>query len=599
MGLIPFTIPPGVVKTDSPWAATGRWIDTDHVRFMGGKAEKIGGIQKYFPTQFQGKARGAAAWTSYPGVQLLMWGTQDDLYVYTNGTMTNITPFRGDRFNFVLNNPFTTTNLSPIVSVHDVNHGITTVGTPVKFTGATVVGGITINGEYTVTAITDASNFTITHSSPASSSAGPGGGAAVLASYEINPGQTSPVFQQGWGVGGWGQGTWGESDTPAQADITEMRWWSFGNYGEDMMLCPLNGTLYHYDTSAGAVRPNPVTNAPLLIRSIVVTPERYIFALGCTTIAGSFDAMTIRWPDVDDFTDWTPTSTNTANERKLQGGSRLMAGTYLTGGITLVWSDYALFSAQFTGSQFIYNTKPAGTECGLIGPHAYARTDQMAFWMSATGFHVYSGYVEKIPQQENILDWVQKNIDLQNRSKSIAFYNKNFNEVWFIYPTTTTEPDTYVMVNLDNWEWANGTLERTAVAKYTSGETRPIMFSPDSYAYVHEVTQTSNNDGAVFPAYVQSAPFAIADGNQSGDIFGFVPDFQRQSGVVSITIRGYDHPQDVVMGTETLTANPTDRLLDARSSGRQLDILFTSNVIDGDFRLGAPQVELTGAGIKR
>jgi hypothetical protein len=212
---------------------------------------------------------------------------------------------------------------------------------------------------------------------------------------------------------------------------------------------------------------------------------------------------------------------------------------------------------------------------------------------------VFSGYVENIPNQENMLDWVQKNIDLQNRSKTIAFFNKNYNEVWFIYPTMTEEPDTYVAVDLDTWEWFNGTLSRTAVAKYTSGETRPIMFGPDSYAYIHEVTQTSNNDGAVMEAYMQSAPFALGDGNQSADIFGVVPDFQKQNGIVEITIRGYDHPQDVVMDQETLEMNASDTIVDARVSGRQLDIKFSSNVIDGDFRNGTLSLELTGAGIKR
>jgi hypothetical protein len=597
MPLIPFAIPPGVVKTNTPWSATGRWIDTDHVRFTNGKAEKIGGIQKFFPDQFEGLARGAIAWASYAGTQSLMWGTNDKLYVYANSTVTDITPYRGTRYNFILTNPFTTVNLSPIVTVHDVNHGISVAGVLVTFSGASAVGGITINGDYLVTNVIDPSNYTITHSSPASS--GATGGGTVTASYLLNPGDTSPSYQSGWGVGGWGQGTWGQSDTPAQNDLVEMRWWSFANYGEDVMLNPLNETIYHYDVSLGFIKPVPVTNAPAQVRYVVVTPERYIFALGCTTIAGPFDAMTVRWPDVDDFTDWSPSSIDTANERKLQGGTRLMGGTALTAGVTLVWSDYAIWTFQFTGGQFVYDSKQAGTECGLVGPHAFCRNDQMAFWMSALGFHVFSGYVESIPNQENMLDWVQANIDLQNRSKTIAFYNKNYNEVWFVFPTTTTEPDTYVAVDLDTWEWFNGTLSRTAVAKYTSGETRPIMFGPNSYAYIHEVTQTSNDDGAVMEAHLQSAPFALSDGNQSADIFGIVPDFQKQNGIVEITIRGYDHPQDVVMDQETLEMNPSDTIVDARVSGRQLDIKFSSNVIDGNFRNGTLALELTGAGIKR
>ena len=40
---LPLEIPPGIVKTDSPNAAKGRFTDCDKVRFVKGKPEKWSG----------------------------------------------------------------------------------------------------------------------------------------------------------------------------------------------------------------------------------------------------------------------------------------------------------------------------------------------------------------------------------------------------------------------------------------------------------------------------------------------------------------------------------------------------------------------------
>lgn len=597
MPFTPITIPPGVVKTNSDYAATGRWIDADKVRFRGGFPEKVGGTRKLTEDQFTGIARGARAWASFSGVQHLMWGTQADLYVLRQGTTTTITPFRYGAVGRSLTNPFTVTNGSAEVVVTDAGHGIDTAGVTVKFSGASAVGGITINGNYDVEQVVDGNTFKIVHSAAATSNAT--GGGTVSASYEINPGLVSPAYALGWGVGGWGEGYWGVSASATTASISDMFWWSIDSYGEDVMLCPLMGTLYHYDTSAGPARPALVTNAPAQIRSMFVTPERFIFALGCTTGAGDFDAMTVRWADVDDFTDWTPTSTNTANERKLQGGSRLMAGTALTSGVSLVWSDFAVFAFQYTGSLFIYDSRPVGTECGLIGPHAFARTDMMAFWMSPYGFHVYSSYVQEIPNQDDVRDWVKGVINQPMIAKTFAFYNKDFNEAWFVFPTTTDEPDTYVAVNLSDWTWINGTWDRSAAAKYTSGETRPVLFGTNGYVYLHETTDNRDDDGNTMRASLDMGLFALNDGNDSVDIFGFAPDTQRQSGDLQITIYGKDWPKDSVMDSETQTFAETDRLVDYHVAGRQMGMTLVSETMNGDFRLGRFGAEISGAGKKR
>lgn len=604
MPFVQIEIPPGVVKSDSDYASSGRWLDCDHVRFVKGRPQKIGGTLKLAPSidLFDGIARTAKAWASYGGINCLAFGTACSLYIYRENALTKITPFRPEATDIALaTDPFAVSIGSAIVTVTDTNHGIEAPGTVVKFSGATAGGGITINGEYEVATIIDVDSYTIVHSSNASSTDATTGGASVLASYELNCGSDDPEYVLGWGVGGWGVGAWGVDASVASAIITEPASWSMDLYGEDLIVNPLDGGIYLYDTSAGTTRPAIIANAPTKVRHVFVTEERYIMALGCDKLSGGFDSMTVRWPDVLDLTDWTPSDTNRANERKLQGGTRLMGGRRLGGGINIVWSDTNAFLFQFTGGSSSYSSRSVGDNCGLVGPNAHTSDKGAAFWMGSNNFFMYDGYVRNIPNSDDIQDFVFKNINKEHITKAFAFFDPTFNEVWFVYPSRgSNEPDLYVMVSIDNnYAWANGTWSRSAHARYQSGETRPILFGMDGVIYLHEVEDTADNAGAILPAHIELAPSDIDGDNTSVDIFGFVPDCKRQSGALMVHLYGKDHPRDEIMHEETLTCEPTDTLVDARVSGRQFGMTITSNVAGGDFRLGRWGLEISQAGKKR
>lgn len=823
MPFVPIEVPPGIVKTDSPYAATGRWIDCDHVRFVKGRPQKIGGIQKFDVTHtFAGVVRAARAWATYTGIQVLAFGTACRLYILREGSLSEKTPYRTDAASIALTNPFTVIEGSAVVTVTDTAHGIAASGVVVNFSGASALGGITINGDYSVTSVLDVNTFTITHSAPAvavndqytkallhmdgvdaattftDSNAGGSahtwtaagnaqidtaafkfstasglfdgtgdwittpdhadftlgagdftidlwfrlaggdgsllgiagqndsgitaaasawtlqrlannkirfqisnasaftqidstntfitaasfkhlavvrngntiklyvdgvqegtgsfsatakdsasvlgvgvtgataangfngwidevrlsvgiarwtsaftppavayganvGGGSVTASYTLNCGNVDPTYLVGWGIGTWGEGLgWGRDASLASAQISDPTNWSLDVYGEDLVINQRDNGIWIYDSSTNA-RPAQLTNAPTQVRYAFVTAERYIFALGCTRIDTVFDPMTVRWPDIDDNTDWTPTATNTSNERKLQGGTRLMAGTKLTQGVAAVWSDAGLFIFQFTGgTSVIYASRMVGENCGLIAPHAWATANGVAYWMSETNFHMYSGAVQPIPNVEDIRQWVLDNVSRTQRIKSYAFYNAVYDEVWFVFPGAgDTEPGVYVAVKLGDFSWIHGTLDRTAATFYTVNETRPIMFSTNGYIYVHEVTDDPNKDSAAFPFHLELAPADIQAGNKLVDIFGFVPDFQRQSGDLSLYLYGLDQPQDTQFMTDTVTVSEGDKLVDTRAAGRQFGMILSGTASGVDFRLGRWGLEISGAGTKR
>ena len=194
---------PGVNKENTRYTTEGGWYEADKVRFRQGNPEKIGGWQPFSAAYYLGVCRSLWNWVTLVGDNLIGVGTNLKFYINQGGLYYDITPIRET---VSLSNPFNTTNASTTVLVTDTSHGCVT-GDFVTFTGASAVGGLTLNGEFQVTVLT-VNTYNITATSQATSTAGPGGG-TVTAAYQINTGPAEQVPLVGWGAGGWGLGTWG------------------------------------------------------------------------------------------------------------------------------------------------------------------------------------------------------------------------------------------------------------------------------------------------------------------------------------------------------------------------------------------------------
>ena len=188
---------PGVNREGTSLANEGGWFECDKVRFRSGYPQKLGGWQPISGNTYQGVARSLWNWVTLRGYNLLGVGTNLKYYVESGGTYNDITPIRDTN---VLTNPFTTTSGSRTVTVTDTGHGAI-AGDFVTFSGATAVGGLTLNGEFQIVSATT-NTYTITAPIAASSSAT--GGGTVTAVYQINVGVPVYGFSAGWGAGLWG-----------------------------------------------------------------------------------------------------------------------------------------------------------------------------------------------------------------------------------------------------------------------------------------------------------------------------------------------------------------------------------------------------------
>lgn len=585
-------LPPGVVKSSGPHAVGARWADVQNVRFVTGKPEKLGGCRKHIETQHLGRMRGMFGWVTTIGTPIVSMGSHIKLYAATD-SYEDITPFRTS--GTLAADPFAVTDGSAEVVVTHTGHGLDE-GAYVHFDGATAGGGITIDGEYTVTEIVDANSYKIVHSAPATSTDATTGGTPDF-DYEINPGYEDTVVGVGYGAGAFGTGTFGTPRSGGGIEI-ELRTWFLQTWGTGLLAAPSGGTIYQWDEAAGDPRAEALTNAPSSMRSFFVTSEGYPTALGAadTALVGVGGPMVAAWPDRDDITDWTPSESNTANIRTLNVGNKLMGGAALSD-VNVIWSDVATYRHQFLGEE--YATVPIGVGTGLIGPRAFAIVGNpaAAYFMSSTGFHVTNGtVVQDIPNQREIRDHVFLNMDRSFSTKFWAAYNALFDEVWFGYVKSgDTEPANIAIVNLNDFSWTLSTYSRTSMTNIPTADNDFVGSNPDRYLLAHEVSL--DDDGVPLEWYIESGLLDIAKGDQDMDIVRYIHSRARQINSITLTITLYERPNSQIAVDEgEFTIGADDEEEDIRLSGRHGKFRFGSVAAGGDWRMDMPLLTIQPAG---
>jgi len=292
---------PGVNRESTTYANEGGFYASDKIRFRSGFAEKLGGWINYsVGYTFKGVARSMWNWVTAFGENLLGLGTNQKFYVEQGGQYYDITPLRTTVT--LPTDPFTTTNGSKLVAVNATSHNAT-IGSFVTYSGATAVGGLTLNGEYEIVSVGGTNTYSIASATAATSSA-TGGGASVVAAYQLNAGNSVYTTGVGWGGPPWGGGGWG-SAIPAG---TPLRLWSQTNYNDDLLFAEREENIYYWtkDTSTWA-------------RAVTLQDKCNTQAKTTTTATFGSGVTTITVPD-----------TTGINTGSVISGTNIAAGTYVT-----------------------------------------------------------------------------------------------------------------------------------------------------------------------------------------------------------------------------------------------------------------------------
>jgi len=593
---------PGIDKQNTEYGAEGRWIDSDNVRFHYGLPQKVGGWQKLVDDTLIGVARDIHAWTDLSGVRYTAIGTDRKFYIYTEGTIGDVTPIR--KTTSSISNPFTT-NGTNNVTVTDTGHNAA-VGDFVVFDSFSAIDGLDMNAEFEITSITNSNSYVVTQTSNASGSTSGGGGTGNI-NYQISVGTDASVYGYGWGVGTWNNGTW---NTPRSTSTVTLdgRNWSFDNFGEDLIATVHKGGTFRWDTSAGLnTRATVISQAPTTSRfNLVSMPDRHVFLFGTETTVGDAntrDDLFLRFSSQEDFTTWTPTATNTSGSFRIQDGSKIVAAVRSRNAV-LVWTDNSLHALQFVGAPFTFSLVELGANCGAVGVHSAVDINGVAYWMSQNSFYLYDGTVKKLPC--SVQDYVFEDFSIANYPETYAGINSEFNEITWFYPSAaSTQIDRAVTYNYLEKSWHTSNLARTSwsdygvyqqpyATKYFPNDTATTptvkgLTAGASTFYEHEVG--FDDDGTAMTAFITSGDFDIQDGQQMLSVSRGIPDFKDQVGDATIKLGFKSFPSSTANEVSRIVNTNTTKF-DLRGRGRQANVDIRSTDVGANWRYGTLRLDV-------
>jgi hypothetical protein len=396
----------------------------------------------------------------------------------------------------------------------------------------------------------------------------------------LTPGSAVADVNLGYGGGAYGVEAYGtpRSDIGPFAEVTT---WSLDNWGADLVACSnADGTLYSWDLDPlnNAVA---IPNAPTNNLGLIVTEERFLFALG----AGGNPRL-VQWSDREDRELWTPAATNEAGDLELQTSGQIMQALR-TRGQTLILTDIDAHTATYQGPPFVYGFERVGSACGVISRKAAAAVDQGVFWMGLGSFFVYSGgAVQEVPCE--VVDYVFTDMNNSYRSHIWAVSNAQHSEVWWFYPSAgSLECDRYVSFNYLEGHWATGALSRTAGVD-RGVFTAPIWLDATGQAYNHE-TGSGYHGSSIF---AESGPISLGAGDNVAVCTKLIPD-EKTQGQVTVTFKTRFYPNDVERSYGPYSmANPTD----VRFTGRQVRMRINGTATD--WRVGVPRLDMKPGGLR-
>jgi len=417
---------------------------------------------------------------------------------------------------------------------------------------------------------------------------------------------------------GWGNAA--SVTTPG----AQIRTWSHDNFGEDLIINPRDGGLFYWDKTTGlgnrAIELSATsifsgeTSVPTIAKQVLVSDQdRHVIVFGCDGLGatptatqgdGVQDPLLVRFSSQENPVDFFPTTTNTAGDLRLGGGSTFVQAVETKEQI-LVFTNKTLHAMRFIGPPFTFGIKELSKNITIMSPSSAIAIDDNVYWMGVDTFYIYSGQTQQLPC--TVKDKVFLDLNVEERNKVHVGANTEFSEVWWFYPSaSSTEIDKYVIYNYLENIWYFGTLARQA---WLDRGIRSLPIATGGqYLFNHETG--FDDDGSAMTSFVESAPMALGGAERFASVNRIVPDisFAGSTSInpqVDFTIKARTHSGSGF--TQTDDSNTSQRTattpvevytekLDVRVRGRTFAMRVEASEIGTKFKLGSPQVNIVQDG---
>ena len=399
---------------------------------------------------------------------------------------------------------------------------------------------------------------------------------------------------------------WNEpASASASGLVIKIAQWSLDNWGEDVVSNKRGSNIFYFDSDASVtpMRATSITTSPISVNSIIVSPnDRHLIALGSNeyaadaTVSGTFNPMLVRWSDQDDRTNWVPSVSSTSGEVVLTDGTKIVGGVRARGAIN-IWTDNSLWLMEFVGPPFTFRFNQAGTNCGMIGPHAGVDYNGVTYWMGYDNFYRYTGQVELIPC--TVRRYIFNDINSSYYDKVYAGINSEFKEIIWLYASGDgTECDKYVIFNPEENYWVYGEMIFTTFADteiFGNTITTGVTASGNNI-YNNEPDSVFTANGETLVSYIESGDFDVADGNALMFMNKIIPDYDLSGGKLRMKIITKQYPESTESVTKEFDVFNTTQKVNFRSRGRQAKVRVSCASNNASWRWGSIRLGLQGDG---
>lgn len=469
---------------------------------------------------------------------------------------------------------------SGLINVDSIGHGNAN-GDRVKIEDATDTGGILaaeINTEFSIrNVVTD--SFDVMTIGEATSSVTAGGGASTIYYEEIPIGAVNETNVQGYGAGFYGAGLYGTALTSSSSRSYPRIWFS-DRYANTIITTPGNqGGLYQWGGTV-ELAPELIANAPTTINYAFVSNNILV-----TFGAGGIENR-IFSSDQNDIEEWSSSSTNQVFDDDIEGVGRLTSHVAVQD-YNLIFTEFETHKMRYIGLPFVWEITPVDESIGIIAPMARCSVKGMGFWMGSENFYMFrGGSVEIIPsnteKQSTCLQYVFDDLNWGQKSKFFAWYNKEFNEVWFHYASSnSSECDRVVRVDLLEFTWSLDTFDRTAAEYPNTKLVNPRLINIGTL-YQHELGH--NADGEPMEWVLRGNKKWY--GTDTINTLRVIPD-SIQNGNISFTASGFRYPQSQTsMYDNSYTVTPTTEYVSIVNNGRYNQYEWSGDSLDQFWEMG-------------
>jgi hypothetical protein len=320
----------------------------------------------------------------------------------------------------------------------------------------------------------------------------------------------------------------------------------------------------------------------------VAAQQQMVVVCGTQDLAsGNFDPMLIRWSDVSDYNQWTPTATDQAGSFRLSNGSAVRAAITVYGQ-NLIWTDTAIYSMQYIEFPLVWGFQPLGINCGADGPHAVGILAGVPFWKAQNQFFTLSNGA---PHQIECPVWDQvfPGADPVFAQTTVCETDTFYGEVgWSVRQLDGSWIFARVNVATGAWTCAPYHHHRAWIDENVFGA--PIGGHESGLIDQHDTGYNANTQAAPWSATTGIIP--ISEGSKATHVRDLIPDFKYDgtNATVLVTAYFYDYPNRAprVKGPYTLT--PTTTIVHPRGRGLGVQFKFEGNDLDSFVRIGNVRV---------